>query len=825
MKKIRKQIITSKTIIPLLLISLALIFSFTMDTVSAQFMSPSPNSSVIYVNGSNGSDDNDGLSWETAKLSIKNATGTVNINGTVYIANGTYTGIKNTNILIDKNMAIVGQNQTGTIIDAQNSGRIFYTPYGAGVNITLSNLTLRNGNSGGSGSAILDDNGLGVYSYLNITNCTFENNHASGWGGAIYGFNVVLNIVNSSFTGNTAEGHGGAISFSGESAANMNVTGSTFTNNNADGNGGAIYNGADLTIKDSNFTGNTAPSTSMYKGNGGAIDNSGNLAVIDSAFTGNTARWTGGAIESSGALTVTGSTFTDNSASHGGAIHNYQGILNIASTTFTGNTVIYNGGAIHNQGTLNITGSTFTDNAASQGGAIFHYQDTAMITGSTFTGNSASYSGGAINGGGTCTVIGSTFTGNTANDYGGAILNYDSLTVTGSTFTGNTAIEGGAIINTGTCTVTGSTFTNNTAVNGGAICNYGTNTCTVTGSTFTGNKATAGIGGAIYTSSSLTAHFNRFYNNTAVNGTAIYCYSGSVDAENNWWGSNNPYWNSLISGFTNPTNWVILTVTVNPTNINNTQTSAITADFNHINGGGDLIGGHIPDGPITLSIPWGSFTSFEITHSVTLNTVNGVMTSMFYANEGAVNSLFNPVQVTATADNYTTNNTESAYIRINKTADLYLNIISSNNNPQVRETFTLTYKLGNKGPDNATNVTMTIPLPEGFEISQITGDGNWTYNANTNTITWTLNNVPVGDPYLYISGWSNHAGTFVFSSSITSDTYNINTEGVTPITINAVNEVKAASKTIPMQKTGLPIAGLILAILAVLGGLATSKRK
>ena len=137
--------------------------------------------------------------------------------------------------------------------------------------------------------------------------------------------------------------------------------------------------------------------------------------------------------------------------------------------------------------------------------------------------------------------------------------------------------------------------------------------------------------------------------------------------------------------------------------------------------------------------------------------------------------------------------------------------------------FTVSYKLGNNGPDNATNVTITIPLPDGFVVSSISGDGNWTITGNT--ITWTLQNVPVGDPYLYITGKVRNAGNYVFGASITSDTYNINATGVTPLTINTVEAANAASKTIRMQNTGLPIAGLILAILALFSGLATSRRK
>jgi len=376
------------------------------------------------------------------------------------------------------------------------------------------------------------------------------------------------------------------------------------------------------------------------------------------------------------------------------------------------------------------------------------------------------------------------------------------------------------------------TFTGNRATyRGGAIASGSDGYSVISsliGCSFTGNTVTSdyGDGGAISNRGTLTANFNRFYNNTAEYGGDISGIEFDlVDIENNWWGSNNPDWGSLVDGLTHPGNWVILSVNATPNSINNIETSTITADFNHINGGGDLVGGHIPDGPVTLNIPWGSFTKSGITHSITLNTVDGVITAKFYANEGAVNPLFNPVKVTATADNYTTNNSESAYITINKTSDLYIKITSDKKNTKVGETFTLTYKLGNNGPDEAKNVLITIPLPEGFEIAKISGDGKWNYNSATRTITWTLTNVPVGDPYLYISGNVLSPGSYVFSSSISSETYNINSQGVTPITINAVNEVKAASKTIPLQETGLPFAGFILAVLAVFGGLVIPKRK
>lgn len=708
---------------------------------------------------------------------------------------------------------------------------------------------------------------------------------------------------------------------------------------------------------------------------------------------------------------------------------------------------------------------------AERSGTIFSINSGMNVTfqSLTLTNGTSSY-GGAIHNRGNLTVDNCIFTGNRASVVGGAIINwYGTLNVTGCTFTGNTVMgDGGAIGNSGTCTVINSTFNGNNASNGGAIFNY-LNTLTVKGCNFIGNTATQG-GALANADGTLTAHFNRFYNNVATTGSAVYCSSGSVNAEYNWWSSNaNPLaTNNLIYGLVDADPWVILTVNANPTRVNKSEISTITADLNHYmdsSGHTGTLTDHIPDGPVTLDIPWGSFTDPGITHSTTMDTINGIITATFYASEGTVNPLFNPVKITATTNGYTTSDAESAYVAINTVADLhitktcpaaviagnqitytitvtnngpdyaenvhiidtfpagissiswtavytggatgpvsgtgnlnldlgmlpaggsciitvtgtvlssmpagtvitntatvstssieqapgdnsatatttvitqsnmnisktvdkarpnagdtvtftvtvrnngpsdainvciedlmpsdfadvmatpsrgtyvgvvwtldlaggdeatltltgkvtsqmagknitntallrgstdsanatvyvpksdlYIKITSDKNNSKVGEAFTLTYKLGNNGPDEATNVLITIPLPEGFEIANIRGDGKWTYNANNKTITWILTNVPVGDPYLYISGKVLRPGSYVFGSSISSETYNINSEGVTPITIKAVNEVKAASKTIPLQKTGLPLNYLVLAILMVLSVLIPKRK-
>jgi hypothetical protein len=376
------------------------------------------------------------------------------------------------------------------------------------------------------------------------------------------------------------------------------------------------------------------------------------------------------------------------------------------------------------------------------------------------------------------------------------------LTVENSTFTNN---FDGSIDESGSATVESSTFINNTAPYDNAI--YNTGTMTITYNRFVGNSATDINGG-----------------------------KGSTNAEDNWWGTNLVGTTPQDAGRVDFTvsKWIVLTVKANPVTINNGAKSTVTADLLHDNLGNylDPVNGHVPDG-ITVNF---NSDGLGTVNPETNNTTNGSANTTFTSHSIGVSE----VSVTLDQQTATTN------ITINKilSAYLYLEITSSNKNPKVGESFTITYKLGNKGPDNATNLTMIIPLPSGFNVSKISGNGNWTYNKTTNTIIWTLTNVTIGDPYLYVTGTTNSAGQYIFGSNITSETNNLNTEGVTPIIITATTPLtptkpitpttttstnstilNAATNTIPMQHTGIPIAGLLFGILSVIGGSIMSRKK
>jgi len=64
-------------------------------------------------------------------------------------------------------MNIIGQGQTGTIIDAEKKNRIFLII--SGVRVTIGNLTLNNGTTSANGGAILNNGNLTLLPLLKVT--------------------------------------------------------------------------------------------------------------------------------------------------------------------------------------------------------------------------------------------------------------------------------------------------------------------------------------------------------------------------------------------------------------------------------------------------------------------------------------------------------------------------------------------------------------------------------------------------------------------------------------------------------------------------------
>jgi hypothetical protein len=307
----------SKILIPLLVIILVLGFFAQVSAAAGN---------IIYVNGSGGNDANDGSSWAKAKKTILNATGNVNNNGMVNIANGQYSGTGNTQIIINQSMTINGQSQGDTVINGTGANWIFQIPNN--INLILNNLTFTNAtrNMGG----VITNNGV-----LTVNNCTFTSNNATTMSGAIANYGTIT-VTDTNFEGNNAS-DGGAIANYGISTLNY----CNFLINSAINFAGAFYNLGISTINYCNFNDNSAH-------DGGAIYNSGNTASLGvnfCSFTNNAASWNGGAIYNSGGLGVSNCTFNGNSAMGGGGADIYNALdSSITSSSFTSNTIsaLYN---------------------------------------------------------------------------------------------------------------------------------------------------------------------------------------------------------------------------------------------------------------------------------------------------------------------------------------------------------------------------------------------------------------------------------------------------------------------------------------------------
>jgi PKD repeat protein len=498
------------------------------------------------------------------------------------------------NIIVRANTSY-GGSAADTIIDAQMLGRIFDNS--GGYSLTIRNLTLRNGsvnNTSGGGA---------IYSYggtLTITSTDFVNCSTLRYnGGAITSFNGVLTFTSSSFSNCSAPNNGGAI-FSYEDT--ITVTSSTFTNSSAGSQGGAILS-----------------SSGTYT-----------ITITNSSFSNCSANYGGGAIASdvNNILIVTSTSFINCTSGYwGGAIWTGNALNNIASSTFANCSAVRGGGAVYAlQGNTTITNSTIANcSATGDGGAV--YADSgnrlAIKKSSLIVGCSAT-NGGAIfaHDGGVVNIDSSAIIKNcTASNDGGAIYaaSGSNIRLTSSTIADCSATNfGGAVFVYGTTTITSSTIANCSAADrGGAIFTFPGSTITITSSTI--ENCSAGWDGTIYNNGgTVSIHFSRLFGNRG----AVYNSYGTLNAANNWWGTNaNP--SGFTSGGVTVSPWLVLTTTATPASITSGQTSTIRATLTKNSAGIDTASGGIfvPDGITnTFAVMSGSGSVWPLSNM----TVNGV---------------------------------------------------------------------------------------------------------------------------------------------------------------------------------------------------------
>ena len=322
----------------------------------------SVGTSSIYVDDVNGDDDNDGSSQDSSFKTFQKALDESKDNGTIYIANGVYSGQDNTRISIEKSVNIVGSDNT--VFDGLYENYIFLIK--DNVSVTFKNIKFINAFKTEPDWDLIDDYEIeGIYgsaldiknAIVTLENCYFKENMASygddenqfSYGGAISNFGD-LTILNSYFYGNAIGsttdiyGYGGALYNKGrifiDNSSFINCRGSTYSF------GGSIYNDGELLMNNSIVSN----SYCWQESKGGAIFNNGKFILLNSIIENNTIERTDynyiyGNVFNSGTLIGTGNIFRNNT-----------GFYKQPNSQYVG------GATIYNVGNLDLSYNAFFDN-------------------------------------------------------------------------------------------------------------------------------------------------------------------------------------------------------------------------------------------------------------------------------------------------------------------------------------------------------------------------------------------------------------------------------------------------------------------------------
>ncbi len=293
----------------------------TVDMGAYEYQGMAATTTVaIYVDSANGNDANNGATWGTAFKTLSYAlkaaqlcdfTDSILVTKGTYYPTGTQTGTnRDSTFLISRGgLKIYGGYPTGggvrniatnpTIISGDinaagnNADNSFHVMVITGLaaeadSVVVDGITVTAGNANGSfyfiyGTTFTTQNlGAGMDVAANngntrmaFRNCSFLENTAWDYGGAMYNTGSAPSITNCTFSGNSVVNHGGAMYSTGSAPT---ITNCTFSGNTA-GNGGAMYNTSSSlpTITSCTFSGNNA-------GSGGGMSNYTSNATISNTI-------------------------------------------------------------------------------------------------------------------------------------------------------------------------------------------------------------------------------------------------------------------------------------------------------------------------------------------------------------------------------------------------------------------------------------------------------------------------------------------------------------------------------------------------------------
>ena len=358
---------------------------------------------------------------------------------------------------------------------------------------------------------------------------------------------------------------------------------------------------------------------------------------------------------------------------------------------------------------LNLSDIHFTEGYAGSGGGIYTTYDCNLyIYNCNFTNNTA-YTNVGGEGGASIYLKGSA-----------KLYCYNSL------FANCWSVRNGNVFLTpGTAYFYNCSFINNSAsvYSAGIEIQYGS-FCNVSYCTFIDNSAPSGAVTSTWSGGDRFYYSNSvFVNNTG--GVTIYNGGDSIVVDNCWWGTNNPNWGSLLSGVPTPETWVIM----NFTNINPISYSAGSSNLN-----------------VTLN------TVYNRT-SNTFHSLNGLLpyrnltftysTGTVTPNEtGIQNNAIATFTYPTLSDIWIVNATIDNQVLSIGSSDLGIYIIPNNNPVDDGKNISYTVYVVNIGLINATDINVTLNLPNFGLINISANTTNGTYNDTTGI--WEIGNLNVG---------------------------------------------------------------------------------
>jgi hypothetical protein len=267
-------------------------------------------SNTWFVDGVDGSDNNNCRSGQHACKTISNAILLTLPGDSIFVAPATYREF----VFIPFELKIIGSGAKTTIVDGGGVSQVVVIGSEPKVQVTLSQMTFRHGGGTADGGGVYNCFGtLTVIDSIITGNRIRSGNGSFGYGAGIYNCpSSTLTLINTTMSENSAEV------------------------------GGAICNGGALTVINSTFSGNVA-----RQHRGGGIGNYGLLIIANSTFTGNTSGASGfaggilngGLFQSAGTLVINNSTLSGNIANEGrgGGILNVKGSMVVLQNSILAN--------------------------------------------------------------------------------------------------------------------------------------------------------------------------------------------------------------------------------------------------------------------------------------------------------------------------------------------------------------------------------------------------------------------------------------------------------------------------------------------------------